>query len=142
MKKLVLAAAAAAATLSFTTTAWAQEEEEPRTTWRIMTVDLKPGMGQQYEKVIMDTILPAYEAAGLEKPQVHWTMANDDWDYVFIDKMPGGMATFDSHNPPSRVAMFEALKTKLGSEEAVREMWQELDGMEEKTQVLFTHTHP
>ena len=142
MKAILFRAAAAAFALSCATSATAQEAEEPRTTWRIMTVDVKPGMGEQYQTMIMDTILPAYEAAGLELPQVHWVMANDDWDYVFIDKMSGGMAMMDTHNPPDRTALMEALKTSLGSEEKVQEMWRSMSDMEEDSRTVFTHTHP
>ena len=142
MKAILIRAAAAAFALSCAASATAQEAEEPRTTWRIMTVDVKPGMDEQYQTMMMETILPAYEAAGLDAPQVHWVMANDDWDYVFIDKMTNGMATFDSHNPPQRVALREALKTSLGTEEKVQEMWRTVSDMEAKSHTYFTHTHP
>jgi hypothetical protein len=123
--------------------AFAQEEpEQPRTTWRIQMIDLKDDAGTKWEDLIMERVIPAYRAAGLPEPQLHWTMANGDYDYVVIGQMPGGMGTFDHHQPAARVALNNALVASLGSEEAVEAMFTELDGYVEDVQTVFTHTHP
>ena len=143
MNKLTLAVACAAASLTFTATASAQDAEPARTTYRVMAIDLKPDADAgKYDEMITETLVPAYEAAGLVAPQVHWVMANDDWDYLMVDTMKDGMATFDSHMSPARAALRDALLAKLGSEEKVEEFWKQLSDMEAKTKVLFTHTHP
>ncbi len=120
----------------------AQDAEQERTTWRIQLVDLKPGAGTGFEDLLMDRIIPAYEEAGLPAPQLHWAALNDDYDYVVIMEIPGGMATFDSHAPAARTALNAALVRSLGSEEAVTAMYEEMSGFVESTTNIYTHTHP
>lgn len=142
MINLMKPALAAVALAMVATPAWAQEEEEPRTTWRINMVDVKPGGMDRWQEIVMEHIVPAYEAAGLPAPQLHWTMLNDDWDMIILTPVPGGMATFDTHAPAARRALFAALVEQEGSEEAVRAMFDELESLEEKTSSIMTHSHP
>jgi len=142
MKKLCIAALAACS-LGFTAIpAAAQEEEQARTTYRVMAIDVKSGSAGRWEEIMMETVIPAYEAAGLPTPQLHWVMVNGDWDYMVVVEMPDGMAAFDSHNPPGRTALFASMVESLGSEEAVQELFSELNGLEEDSVTLYTHTHP
>lgn len=120
----------------------AQEAEQPRTTWRIQLVELKDDAGTGFEDTMMNTIIPAYEAAGLPAPQLHWAALNDDYNYVVISEIPGGMATFDSHAPAARVALNAALERSLGSEEAVTAMYERMAGYVEHAENIYTHTHP
>jgi hypothetical protein len=120
----------------------AQDAEQSRTTWRIQLVDLKDGAGTGFEDLLMDRIIPAYEAAGLPAPQLHWAALNDDYDYVVITQVPGGMATFDSHAPAARTALNAALVRSLGSEEAVTAMYEEMAGYVESSTNIYTHSHP
>ncbi len=135
-----LLAAGSIALLSVPTVA--QEEEEVRTTWQVTAIDVKSGSGNRWYEIISDHLMPAYEAAGLDKPTLHWVMIDDDWDFLIVQEMPDGMATFDTHNPPTRMALFAALVEQEGSEEAVEALFDELNGLEEDSKTLFTHTHP
>lgn len=138
----IITTALAAATLFVAMPAAAQDAEQPRTTWRIQLVELKDDAGTGFEDTMMNTIIPAYEAAGLPAPQLHWAALNDDYNYVIITQVPGGMATFDSHAPAARVALNTALEASLGSEEAVTAMYDRMAGYVEHTTNIFTHTHP
>lgn len=138
----IITTALAAAALCLALPAAAQDAEQPRTTWRIQLVELKAGVGTEFEETMMSTIIPAYEAAGLPAPQLHWAALNDDYNYVIINEMPGGLATFDSHAPAARVALNAALERSLGSEEAVAAMFERMAGYVEHTENIYTHTHP
>lgn len=142
MIKLLIPALAGMTLATFATPAAAQEEEQARTTWRILMVDVKDEGQSRWEEIVMEHVIPAYVAAGLDAPSLHWTMLNDDWDMVIVGEIPGGMATFDHHRPAARMALWNALVAQEGSEEAVDALFAELDGLEEKTQSLYTHTHP
>lgn len=117
------------------------EPEQDRTTWRILLVNLKDDAGDGWETIMMEKVLPAYAAAGLPVPQLHWSVMSD-WEMVLISEVPGGMATFDTHNPAARAALNAALVDSLGSEEAVAAMYAELGGYVEDSDTIFTHTHP
>ena len=90
----------------------------------------------------MEHVIPAYEAAGLALPQLRWTMMSDDWDMIVMTEVPGGIATFDSHMPASRVALRDALIAKEGSVEAMEALFEELRGLEDDSTTLMTHSHP
>ena len=138
----IITTALAAATLCLALPATAQDGEQARTTWRIQLIDLKDDAGTGFEDILMDTIIPAYEAAGLPAPQLHWAMVNDDYDYVVITEVPGGMATFDHHAPAARAALNAQLESRLGSAEAVTAMFAQMNGFVEHATNIFTHTHP
>lgn len=140
--KLLNTAFAAAALCCVALPVTAQEAEQSRTTWRIQLIDLKDDAGTGFEDLLMDRIIPAYEAAGLPAPQLHWATLNDDYDYVVITEVPGGMATFDSHNPAARTALNAALASSLGSEEAVTAMYAQMNGYVESATNIYTHSHP
>ncbi len=142
MIKMLKPALVAAAMAMAATPAIAQEEEEPRTTWQINMIDVKSGGMDRWQEIVMEHIVPAYAAAGLREPQLHWTMMDDEWDMIVITEVPGGMATFDTHAPAARRALFAALVEQEGSEEAVRALFDELDGLEEKSSSVMTHSHP
>ncbi len=142
MKALFTTALAAVSLAVLAVPAAAQEEEEARTTWTVTAIELNDGAGGRWEEIIMDHLMPAYDAAGLDRPQLHWVMANNDWDYVVINTMPRGMGTFDTHDNPERRAIWEAMVAQEGSEEAARAMFDELDSLEKRTTTLYTHTHP
>lgn len=142
MLKICKAALAAASVALLAVPATAQDEEEPRTTWRVMLIDVADnGMGR-WQEIVMDHVIPAQEAAGLPTVQLHWIAVNDDWDMIVINEMPGGMATFDTHANPQRAAFFAALVAQEGSEEAAEALMNELDGLEDKVKAFYTHTHP
>jgi hypothetical protein len=138
----IITTALAAATLFVALPVAAQDAEQARTTWRIQLVELKDGVGTEFEDTMMNTIIPAYEAAGLPAPQLHWAALNDDYNYVVIAEIPGGMATFDSHAPAARTALNAALERSLGSEEAVTAMYERMAGYVKHAENIYTHTHP
>lgn len=142
MKVIVKAALAAVSLAMVTAPVAAQEEEEARTTWTMTAIELNDGAGGRWEELIMEHLMPAFDDAGLDRPQLHWVMANNDWDYVIIQTLPRGMGTFDTHANPERRALWEAVVAREGSEEAARAMFDELDSLEANTTTLWTHSHP
>ena len=108
MIKMLKPALVAAAMAMAATPALAQEEES-RTTWQISAIDVADGGMERCQEIMMEHVIPAYEAEGLAPPQLHWTMMSDDWDMIVMTEVPGGMATFDSHMLASRVALRDAL---------------------------------
>ncbi len=142
MLKIGKAALAAASVALLAVPATAQDEEEPRTTWRVLLIDVADdGMGR-WQEIVMDHIIPAQEAAGVPVAQLHWIAANDDWEMIVLNEMPRGMAAFDTHANPERAALFAALVEQEGSEEAVEALFDELNSLEVKTKSFFTHSHP
>lgn len=139
--KILKAALAVTAIACLSPAAVAQEAEQPRTTWRIQMVNITDEAGVRWENHMMETIIPAHADAGLPAPQLHWVMMQD-YEYVVIMAMPGGMGTFDHHQPAARVALNAALEARLGSGEAVAAMWEEMNGYVEDVDTVFTHTHP
>ncbi len=142
MNAFVTAALAAASLAVVSVPVAAQEAEEARTTWTVTAIELNDDAGNRWEEIFMEHVLPAYDDAGLDRPQLHWVMANNDWDYVVINTMPRGMGTFDTHNNPERRALWEAMVAREGSEEAAQAMFDEMDSLEERSTTLFTHSHP
>jgi hypothetical protein len=139
--KSLKAALAVTAIACLSSAAVAQEAEQPRTTWRIQMVNITDEAGVRWENYMMETIMPAHADAGLPVPQLHWAVMSDH-EYVVITAMPGGMGTFDHHQPASRMALNAALEARLGSEEAVATMWEEMNTYVEDVDTVFTHTHP
>jgi len=142
MKAFVTAALAAASLTVAAVPAFAQEAEEPRTTWTVTAIELTDDAGNRWEEIFMEHLWPAFDAAGQDRPQLHWVMANNDWDYVVIQTMPRGMGTFDSHNNPERRAIWQAMVAQEGSEEAAQALFNEMDSLEKRSSTLFTHSHP
>lgn len=142
MLKTCKAALVAASFALLAVPATAQEEEEPRTTWRVLFIDVADGKMGRWQEIVMDHIIPAQQAAGVPVAQLHWIAPSDDWDMIIMNEMPRGMAAFDTHSNPEREALFAALVEQEGSEEAVQALWEELDGLEDKTKEFFTHSHP
>lgn len=143
MAKFYKAPLAATATALFFAPAMAQEEpEEPRTTWSMTVVDVKDSGMDRYQELLLDHIVPAYTAAGLPEPQLHWVAMSDDWDMMILTQIPGGFATFDSHMPEQRTALFAAFVAQEGSEDAVTALFDEMSALEEETRRIYTHSHP
>jgi len=136
----LIAAAAALACLAVPATAQ-DEPEEPRTTYQITYLKLKPGSDERWLEMMNEHVLPVDRAAGLPEPVIHLPMSGP-WDLIILREVPGGMAELDSHNPPSRVAFRDAFLAHAGSEEAAEKLNEEMDGLIADSQRLFTHTHP
>lgn len=133
---------AAATTLAFAAPAYAQDEpEEPRTTYRIELIKLKPGAAQRWSEMGEKYFGPATDAAGLDRPEVHWIMAGP-WDLMLLFKMPRGLAALDSHNPPERTAFRQAFIKIAGSDDAAKKLWEEGDSLVANSMVTYSHTHP
>src|SRR3546814_469492 len=105
----------AAASMAFLAVpATAQEAEEPRTTYRIEYLKLKPGMEQRWIEMGEKYYGPATEAAGQKHPTIHWLMSGP-WDIMMVFELPRGMAMLDSHNSPERTARSEEHTSELQS---------------------------
>ena len=117
------------------------EQEQARTTYRIEFLKLKPGSDQRWMEMGEKYFAPATTAAGLDQPQIHWLMSGQ-WDIMMVFKLPRGMATLDSHNPPERTAFRKALVKIAGSEEAAKKIMDEDDAMTADSMVVYSHTHP
>ncbi|WFL76859.1 hypothetical protein P7228_12765 [Altererythrobacter arenosus] len=133
----------AAASLAFTATpAFAQDEpEEPRTTYRIEFLKLKPGAGERWTEMGEKYWGPATEKAGLPQPEVHWLMSGP-WDIMMVFKMPRGLAMLDSHNPPERVAFRKAFAEVAGGEDEAKKLIAEDNEIVANSMVTYSHTHP
>lgn len=143
MMKMYKAALAAASIALLSTPVVAQDEaEEERSTWRIAMIDVSDDGMERWQEIMLDHVVPAYASAGLPVPQLHWTMMNDDYDMIVIVEIPGGMATFDSHNPPARTALWAAMVEQEGSAEAASALFDELDSLEDGSTSTITHSHP
>lgn len=142
MKVFVTTALAAASIALLAAPVAAQEEEQARTTWTVTAIDVNDGAGGRWEEIVMETLMPAHDDAGIDRPQLHWVVANNDWDYVMIRTMPRGMAAFDTHANPERMALWQAIIARAGSEEAAEALMDELDSLEAESTTLYTHSHP
>lgn len=118
-------------------------QEEERTTYAVTALEFAEGADQNRWLEVMETYInPAREAAGIAPEVIHWVMISDDVDIILVAEMPGGMATFDSHEPASRMAFVEQLTELVGGEEELAALREEMDGMIEETKTVYTHTHP
>lgn len=143
LKSLKLAAAATAFAVVATPAMAQDEPEEPRTTYSVTMLEFAEDADQERWLEVIDTYInPAREAAGMAPETVHWVMMNPDYDIMIVAEEPGGMATFDSHAPASRMAFVEALTELVGGEEQLEAMRVEMDAMIEDSTTLYTHTHP
>ena len=116
------------------------EKQEGRTTYRIEFLKLKPGMTERWNELGEKYFGPATDAAGMERPAIHWLMSGR-WDVMMVFKMPRGMAMMDSHNPPERAAFRKALVKVAGSEAAASKIMKEEAGMTADSMVVYSHTH-
>ena len=142
MKTMIKAGLAACVAVGLAIPAIAQEEEEARTTWRVTLLDVSDGGMDRWQDIMLEHVIPAQQAAGLPVTQLHWIAPADKWDMILVQEMPRGMASFDTHDNPERRAMFSAMVEQEGSEEAVRELFAELNGLEDEGETYYTHTHP
>lgn len=119
----------------------AQEQEAPRTTYRVEYIKLKDGSGQRWDELGQKYFGPAADAAGLERPTVHWLMAGP-WDIMMIFKLPRGLASLDTHANPEREAWYKEFVKIAGSEEAAKKITSEVEEIEVNSVQTFSHTHP
>lgn len=133
--------AACSAALCLAVPAAAQEAEEARTTYEVRFLDLAPGADNEWMELFENTFAPARRAAGLPVPTVHWLMTGP-WDIMMLIEMPDGMATMDSHNPPTGTAFRQALQTQVGSEEALEELFKKTRKLVKDARSYYSHTHP
>jgi hypothetical protein len=135
--------AAAAALMLLAIPAFAQdaEPEEPRTTYQISFIKLADGADDRWMEILNEHSNPAREAAGLPLSTVHW-LVNGRWDLMVVTRMPDGMGQLDAHAPRTGVAFQNALRTRMGSQEAVDALNKEIDGLVEDSDRMFSHTHP
>lgn len=138
-----LSIAMAAACMAFgTVPAFAQDEaEEPRTTYRIEFIKLKPGAGERWSELGEKYFGPATDEAGLKRPAVHWLMGGP-WDIMMVFEMPRGMASLDTHASPERAAFRKALAKVAGGEEQAKKVWEEDEALTANSVTTFSHTHP
>lgn len=121
--------------------ATAQEAEQPRTTYRIEYLKLKPGSEQRWIELGEKYYGPATEAAGQKHPTIHWLMSGP-WDIMMVEELPRGLATLDSHNPPERSAWEAAFNKVAGSKDAAEKIMAEANAIETDSMVVYSHTHP
>lgn len=121
--------------------ATAQEAEQPRTTYRIEYLKLKPGSEQRWIELGEKYYGPATEAAGQKHPTIHWLMSGP-WDIMMVEELPRGLATLDSHNPPERSAWEAAFNKVAGSKDAAEKLMAEANAIETDSMVVYSHTHP
>lgn len=140
IRKIAISIAAASFALSAAPTI-AQDEEQPRTTYRIEFLKLKPGSEDRWVEMGEKYWGPASEAAGLPEPQVHWMMAGP-WDIMMVFEMPRGMEMLDSHNPPERTAFRDAFVQIAGGEEEAKKLFAEDNEIVVNSVVTYSHTHP
>ncbi|KUO51392.1 MAG: hypothetical protein APF82_11170 [Sphingomonadales bacterium BRH_c42] len=141
MIRKITFAIAAASVAFLAVPAAAQEAEEPRTTYRIEYLKLKPGSEQRWIELGEKYYGPATDAAGQKHPAIHWLMSGP-WDIMMVFELPRGMAMLDSHNPPERTAWEAAFQKVAGSKEAAEKLMAETSTIETDTMVVYSHTHP
>ena len=133
---------AATALLVAAMPAFAQDAEEPRTTYRIVMLDLADGKDARWNEMFETYAKPARAAAGLAPETVHWLMMNPDYDIMIVSEVPRGMATFDSHANPERERFMGEIQNIAGGEAAMATLMEEYGSLIEKETVMWTHTHP
>ena len=139
-----IATGIAAATLAFSALpAMAQDDyvEEPRTTWELRFIELAPGAENDFLEKMNTYWNPAREKAGMQPATVHF-LHNGKYNLLLVLDMPGGMATFDTHRSPGRMAFREAMMELAGSEEAMEKLMEEGDKLVKDSMSIFSHTHP
>ena len=143
MLKLAKTAIATAALAFAAAPAIAQDTpEEPRTTYRIEFLKFAPGADDRWVELLETYGNPASIAAGQKPAEVHWLMANNDWDVMLVNEMQGGMANLDAHANPYRARWMAEGAKIAGSEEAFAKLGQEYETLVEKQMTYFSHTHP
>lgn len=141
LKSLKIAAAVTA--FALTATPVLAQDEEPRTTYAVTVLEFTDDADQNRWLELRTTMIDAArERAGLPADTVHWVILNDDWDIMIVSEMPEGMAAFDTHGTPSRAAFLEALEDLAGGEAGLAAMGEEMGGMIEDSNTIYTHTHP
>lgn len=141
MIRKILTTVAAASFVLTAIPAYSQDEEQPRTTYRIEFLKLKPGQEQRWSELGEKYFGPATDAAGQKQPDVHYLMSGP-WDIMMVMEMPRGMAMLDSHNPPERAAFRAAFEKVAGSKEAADKLYAEDDAIVTDSMVVYSHTHP
>lgn len=141
IRKLAISVAATAFALTATPALSQEEPEQPRTTYRIEYLKLKPGKEDRWVEMGEKYWGPATDKAGLPQPQIHWMMAGP-WDIMLVMEMPSGLAALDSHNPKERVAFRKAFIEVAGGEEEAKKLWAEDAELVTNTMVTYSHTHP
>lgn len=141
MRKICMAAAAASIAFAAVPAVAQNEPEEPRTTYRIVLLKLKPGADDRWTELSQKYYGPADDAAKLKRPTIHW-LVSGPWDLMLVQEMPSGMAALDKHNSAERVARRQAMAKIAGSEEAAAKIRDEADSLVAESSVVFSHTHP
>lgn len=141
MRRLLRPAVAVAAIMLAAAPAHAQEDGEPLTTWRINMIDVKDGGLERWQEIIVDHLLPAYDTAGLPRPQLHWVIGDDQWDMMIIHEEHGGMDSLDEAVRADIATITAAMVEREGSQEAVDALFSELRELEERTATTVTRSH-
>jgi len=141
MRRLLRPALAVAAIMLAAAPSQAQEEGEPLTTWRINMIDVRNGGLERWQEIIINHLLPAYETAGLEPPQLHWVIDNEEWDMMVIHVEHGGLDSLDEAARADIATITAAMVEREGSQEAVDALFAELRELEERTATTVTKSH-
>jgi hypothetical protein len=142
MIRKISAAIAAASFMLATLPAAAQSEpEQPRTTYRIIYLKLKPGADDRWTELSEKYYGPAQDEAKVKRPTIHW-LVTGPWDLMLIQEMPRGLATMDKHETPERTAMRKAMAKVAGGEEAAKKIFDESDALVAESSITLSHTHP
>ena len=101
----------------------AKKLEDPQ--WRsVVMVKYPPGkMGRAME--LIDEFQKVTEKAGTPNPELTVRMATGEWDLMVIWRMEGGISDMDWDTSPNNVKWRKAGAEHFGSEEKMKEAWQE-----------------
>ncbi len=116
----------------------AQGEDEPQITWRINMIDVADGGLDRWQEIIVNHLLPAYETAGLEPPQLHRGVDSEEWDMMIIHEEHGGMESLDEAIAADIATVSAAMVEREGSQEAVDALFAELQTLEVKYETTVT----
>jgi hypothetical protein len=141
IRKISAAIAAASFMLATLPAAAQSESEQPRTTYRIIYLKLKPGADDRWTELSEKYYGPAQDEAKVKRPTIHW-LVTGPWDLMLIQEMPRGLATMDKHETPERTAMRKAMAKVAGGEEAAKKIFDESDALVAESSITLSHTHP